>query len=46
MPIESLDHACRTFLAFGPDLEVIAPEPLRDRISAAARATAALCQGP
>lgn len=42
VPIESLDHACRTFLAFGPDLEVIAPEPLRDRISAAARATAAL----
>jgi predicted DNA-binding transcriptional regulator YafY len=29
------------FLALGPDLEVLAPESLRDRISAAARATAA-----
>ena len=42
VPIESADHACRMFLALGPDLEVLAPEPLRDRMSAAARATAAL----
>jgi predicted DNA-binding transcriptional regulator YafY len=41
VPIESADHACRMFLVLGPDLEVIAPESLRERMSAAARATAA-----
>jgi predicted DNA-binding transcriptional regulator YafY len=41
VPIESADHACRVFLALGPDLEVIAPESLRERMAAAARAIAA-----
>ena len=41
VPIESADHACRMFLALGPGLEVIAPESLRERLAAAARATAA-----
>jgi predicted DNA-binding transcriptional regulator YafY len=42
LPIESLDHACATFLALGPDIEVLEPPELRARLAAAARATAAL----
>jgi predicted DNA-binding transcriptional regulator YafY len=42
LPIESEDHACREYLAFGPEIEVLAPRQLRDRLAAAARATAAL----
>jgi len=44
LPIESADHACREYLALGPDIEVLEPPDLRDRLAAAARATAALYQ--
>ena len=42
IPIESLDHARRAFLALGPDIEVLEPPELREQLAAAARATAAL----
>ena len=39
---ESLEQAFRNLLAYGPGAEVLAPAELRDRIAAAAAATAAL----
>lgn len=42
LPIESVDRACREFLALGPEIEVLEPRELRDRLAVAARATAAL----
>jgi len=42
LPIESIDHACRGYLALGPEVEVLAPPQLRTKLAAAARATAAL----
>jgi predicted DNA-binding transcriptional regulator YafY len=42
VPIESVDQACREFLALGADIEVLEPPALRTRLAAAARATAAL----
>ena len=42
MPIESVEHACRAFLALGPGIEVLEPPALRARLARAARATAAL----
>jgi predicted DNA-binding transcriptional regulator YafY len=42
VPIESVEQACREFLALGPDIEVLEPPELRARLAAAARATAAL----
>ncbi len=44
VPIESVEHACREFLALGPDIEVLEPPALRARLAGAARATAALYQ--
>lgn len=41
LPIESVERACRDFLAMGPDVEVLGPPALRERVAAAARATAA-----
>ena len=40
--IESVEQACREFLALGADIEVLEPPALRARLAAAARATAAL----
>lgn len=41
------DHsACEYILSYGPQVEVIEPEPLRAAVSQAARATAALYQQP
>ncbi|MGP9016806.1 helix-turn-helix transcriptional regulator [Streptomyces sp. BR1] len=42
LPIESLDHTCREFLALGPEIEVVEPVALRERMAATARAIAAL----
>ena len=42
VPIESVEQACREFLALGADIEVLDPPALRARLAAAARATAAL----
>jgi predicted DNA-binding transcriptional regulator YafY len=42
VPIESVEQACREFLALGADIEVLEPPELRARLAAAARATAAL----
>jgi predicted DNA-binding transcriptional regulator YafY len=42
VPIESVEQACRELLALGPDVEVLEPAALRDRLAAAALATAAL----
>ncbi|MER6302324.1 YafY family protein [Kitasatospora sp. NPDC001539] len=42
LPIESLDHTCREFLALGPEIEVLEPAALRERMAATARAIAAL----
>src|SRR5579862_7778104 len=44
VPIESVERACREFLALGPDIEVLEPPALRTRLAGAARATAALYQ--
>ncbi|MGG8405452.1 helix-turn-helix transcriptional regulator [Streptomyces sp. 12297] len=41
LPIESLDHAEREFLAMGTDAEVLAPPELRARLAATAAAVAA-----
>jgi predicted DNA-binding transcriptional regulator YafY len=41
VPIESVEQACREFLALGPDIEVLEPAALRARMAAAAQATAA-----
>ncbi|MFE2722219.1 helix-turn-helix transcriptional regulator [Kitasatospora sp. NPDC059327] len=46
LPIESLDHACREFLALGAEVEVLEPPALRERMAATARAIAALHAGP
>ena len=42
VPIESVEQACREFLALGADIEVLEPPALRGRLASAARATAAL----
>ena len=42
LPIESVDRACREYLALGPQIEVLEPAELRGQLAAAARATAAL----
>jgi predicted DNA-binding transcriptional regulator YafY len=42
VPIESVEQACREFLALGADIEVLEPLALRTRMATAARATAAL----
>ncbi|GAB2815267.1 WYL domain-containing protein [Actinoallomurus bryophytorum] len=41
LPIESLDHAHRTFLALGTDIEIVEPPELRARLTETARALAA-----
>jgi predicted DNA-binding transcriptional regulator YafY len=41
LPIESLDHAHRRFLAMGTDVEVVEPPELRARLAETARALAA-----
>lgn len=41
LPIESLDHAHETFLAFGADIEVLGPPELRARLAETSRALAA-----
>jgi predicted DNA-binding transcriptional regulator YafY len=41
LPIESIERACREFLAMGPDIEVLEPAELRARLAEAARAVAA-----
>ncbi|MEV6792130.1 YafY family protein [Streptomyces sp. NPDC051320] len=45
LPIESLDHTCREFLALGAEIEVIEPAALRERMAETARAIAALNAG-
>jgi predicted DNA-binding transcriptional regulator YafY len=40
VPVESLDHALRAFLALGTDIEVLEPAALRTRMAATARALA------
>jgi predicted DNA-binding transcriptional regulator YafY len=42
VPIESLEHATRELLALGDSVEVLAPPALRERVAAAARATASM----
>src|SRR5579859_6376223 len=42
VPIESVELACRNFLALGPGIEVIAPPDLRARMASSAHAIAAL----
>jgi predicted DNA-binding transcriptional regulator YafY len=39
---DGLDHAFRSLMAWGAHAEVLAPQELRERIAAAAAATAAL----
>lgn len=41
LPVESQDVACEQLLSLGPDAEVLAPNALRERLAAAARAMAA-----
>lgn len=43
--LESLDAVAVDLLSLGPEVEVLGPEPLRERVAAAARATAALYDG-
>ncbi|MEZ0067610.1 putative DNA-binding transcriptional regulator YafY [Streptacidiphilus sp. MAP12-20] len=38
LPIESVEHACREYLAFGPDLEVLDPPELRAMLATTIRA--------
>ena len=45
IPIESLRHAHGEMLKFGGDAEVLAPEELRERIAASARAVLDIYQG-
>lgn len=40
LPVESLEHAHATFLGLGAEVEVLAPEDLRDRIAATVRTLA------
>ncbi|MFJ6215642.1 helix-turn-helix transcriptional regulator [Streptomyces sp. NPDC092296] len=40
LPVESLHHAVGALLGLGPEAEVIGPPELRERVAAAARATA------
>lgn len=40
LPIESVDHAHREFLAMGAEIEVLEPKELRTRLAATARALA------
>lgn len=42
VPIESLGHAESEFLKLGPDIEVLAPAALRERLVASARALTAM----
>ena len=44
-PIESIKHAHSELLRFGADAEVLAPQELRDRVAASARAVADLYGG-
>lgn len=46
VPIESIDRACREFLALGPDIEVLGPPELRSKLAAMARALAARHERP
>jgi predicted DNA-binding transcriptional regulator YafY len=46
LPIESLQHAERALLRLGPDVEVLAPPDLRDRMLASAEALVRLYQAP
>ncbi|MGH8836487.1 MAG: WYL domain-containing protein [Actinomycetes bacterium] len=41
LPIESLDHAHKTFLALGADIEVLGPLELRTRLAETSRVLAA-----
>jgi predicted DNA-binding transcriptional regulator YafY len=41
VPVESVEHACREFLALGTDIEVLGPPELRSRLAEAARSVAA-----
>ncbi|MCX4772859.1 YafY family protein [Streptomyces sp. NBC_01285] len=45
LPVESMDRACREFLALGAEIEVLEPAELRARMAATARAIAALNGG-
>ncbi|WLQ43331.1 WYL domain-containing protein [Streptomyces laculatispora] len=45
LPVESMDRACREFLALGAGIEVLEPAELRARMAATARAIAALNGG-
>jgi predicted DNA-binding transcriptional regulator YafY len=45
VPIESLTHAESEFLKLGPDVEVVAPLELRNRIAATSRNLAAMYAG-
>jgi predicted DNA-binding transcriptional regulator YafY len=40
--LESRDIACETLLAYGPDVEVLAPAELRELVARRARRTAAV----
>lgn len=42
IPIESIDHAAGELLRIGPDVEVLRPAQLRERLAQAAKATARL----
>ncbi len=42
IPIESIEHGVRQFLAYGPEIEVMGPMELRQKISHAAQAVTAL----
>jgi predicted DNA-binding transcriptional regulator YafY len=42
MPVEDSDHGAREHLARGPEIEVLSPAPLRQRISDIAAALALL----
>ncbi|RCV47846.1 helix-turn-helix transcriptional regulator [Marinitenerispora sediminis] len=46
LPIESVDVALVEFSGYGPDIEVLDPPELRDRLAAAARATVRLYDAP
>ena len=42
LPVETLEVAYQQLLGLGPEVEVLAPAPLRDRLTRAAERTAAL----
>lgn len=45
LPVETMDVAYGQLLALGPEVEVLAPPPMRERMARAARATARLYEG-